>query len=214
MQSTVTHDNEVIYTHVNVTEESIPIWGECYKRINGSKIILKVDSDDSSCFRCFHIDLAARNVLRVITSEESRCYTNEEKSIESCPIMENIKNQNPYKEIILYKISAYNGAEIQRQYCPIAGRYRFTYIAENGDSIINQCDRNDSEIDSCPSGSALNIRFRDCDSRSYETTLECLGHWIGYDGQKYMALVNTEHGEKFGPDYRCAVSLIGLMPFA
>lgn len=193
---------------MNITEDSIPIWGECHKRFNGSNIILRVDSEDSSCFRCFHVNLVARNILRVHTAEQdyiSRCYTNEEKAIESCPNIDTFKDRNSHREIILYKIYDYNGENIQRQYCPITGRYRYSYSAINGTGATIQCNSKESEMDSCPSGSAMNFRFRHCNFQSYETTLECLGHWTGYDGQKYMILVNTGVGEGFGPDYRCAV---------
>lgn len=215
-QSTITHANEVIYTRINITEDSIPIWGECYKRIN-SNIILKIGLEDSSCFRCFHIDLVARNVLRVHTAENdyiSRCYTNEEKAIDSCPTIDNLTDRNAHKEIILYKLFGYNGESIQRQYCPITGRYRFSYSADNGTGELIECGGKDSEIDSCPSGSALNLRFRHCTFPSYEMTLECLGHWTGYDGLNYMAFLKSGGSmDKFGPDYRCAVSQVFFLDF-
>lgn len=128
-QSTVTHDSEVLYTQVNITEDSIPIWGQCYKRID-SNVILRIDSDETSCFRCFRMKLVSRNVLRVHTAEKdyiSKCYTNEEKAIASCPTADILKNRNLHKEIMLYKLTEYNGEEIRREYCPINGRYRFSY---------------------------------------------------------------------------------------
>lgn len=168
---------------------------------------MKIDSDESSCFRCFRLHLVARNVLRVHTAEKdyiSKCYTNEDKAIESCPTPDILKDSNLHQEIILYKTIEYNGNEIQRQYCPINGRYHVSYSIDDGSDPIG-CDGQDSEIDNCPSGSAINIRFRKCTFENYETTLECLGNWKGYGEQNYVAFINKGVNQ-FGPQYRCAVS--------
>lgn len=206
-QSAVTHDNQVMYTRVNITEDSIPIWGFCHLKID-SNVILRIDADETSCFRCFRLKLMARNVLSVHTAEKdyiSKCYTNEEKAIASCPTPDILKDRNLHKEIMLYKLSEYNGDDIRREYCPINGRYRLSYSIDDGMSEPIECSAKISEMDNCPSGSAMNLRFRQCTFKDYETTLECLGHWQGYGGQQYMAMVNTQSKEQFGPQYRCAV---------
>lgn len=208
-QSAVTHDQNVLYSQVNITEDSIPIWGQCYKRIDNN-IILKIGSDETSCYRCFHLKLVSRNVLRVHAADKdyiSKCYTNEVIAIASCPSTEFLLDSSRSKEIVLYKLYDYNGDEIRREYCPISGRYRFTYTVE--DETANKsmkCLGKDSELDNCPSGSAMNLRFRRCSSENQEITLECLGQWEGIGQQKYMALVNSQPNTKFGPQYRCAVS--------
>lgn len=206
-QSTVTHANEVIYSRINITEDSIPIWGQCHRRI-GSNIILKIDSEESSCYRCFSMNLVSRNVLRVHTTEKdyiSKCYTNEDKAIESCPTADNLRDSSQHKEIMLYKTNEANGNDIQRQYCPFDGRYKVSYSIDDGTTEPIACDGEDSEIDNCPSGSAINIRFRKCTFPNYETTLECLGSWKGYGDQNFVAFIN-KGSATFGPQYRCAVS--------
>lgn len=104
-QSTIT-DNEVQYSQVNITEDAIPIWGQCHRRIENN-VILMIASDETNCFRCFHLKLVARNVLRVHTSDKdyiSKCYTNENKAIESCPTNEILQDANRHTEIILFSM--------------------------------------------------------------------------------------------------------------
>lgn len=209
-QNTVTHMNQVSYTHVNITEDSIPIWGLCHRRI-GNNIVLRMDADETSCYKCFHVSLVARNVLRIHTAEPdygSKCYTNEEKAIASCPTDSMVEDQSTQKEIIMYKILEYNGEQIKRQYCPFNGHYRLMLTIDDGGPETTGClDTSTSEMDNCPSGSALNIRFRQCTFRDYEPTLECLGQWKGHDNQNFIAFMNTGN-HSFGPIYRCAVSVI------
>lgn len=66
------------------------------------------------------------------------------------------------------------------------------------------CPTPKSEIDTCPSGSAINIRFRECTFETVDITFECFGHWVGLDNQNYLVLMNTRSQEKLGPQYRCA----------
>lgn len=48
---------------------------------------------------------------------------------------------------------------IEHVFCPINGRYRFTYMANNGEL---HCDQNYSELSNCPHGNALGAKFRQC----------------------------------------------------
>lgn len=206
-QRTITPENEVQYSEVNVTEDSIPIWGQCYKRIDNN-VILQIGSDETTCFRCFHLKLVARNILRVHTTDKdfiSKCYTNEMKAIASCPTADILENKRRHTEIILYKTIEFDGQDIRREYCPINGRYPLTYNVGDGTEDRAECPGKDSELDNCPSGSAMNLRFRQCSFENHEITLECLGHWQGLEGQKYMALMNARKHERLGPQYRCAV---------
>lgn len=198
----------MLYSKVNITEDSIPIWGQCYKRIDNN-VILKIDSEETSCYRCFRLKLVSRNVLRVHTADKdyiSKCYTNEAKAIASCPTTDILKDRNLHKEIILYKIYEFNGDEINREYCPINGQYHFMYNIDDGINEPIECTGKESEMDNCPSGSAINLRFRNCSFENREVKFECLGHWQGLEQQKYMALMNTRVNDKLGPQYRCAVS--------
>lgn len=206
-QSLISHGNEVQYSEVNVTEDSIPIWGLCYRRVDNN-IILQIGSDETACFRCFHLKLVARNILRVHTADLnyiSKCYTNELKAIASCPTAEILKDRTRHTEIILYKTIQFDGQDIHREYCPINGRYSFTYNIDDGNEDRVECSGNYSELDNCPSGSAINLRFRKCSFENHEVTLECLGHWQGLESNKYLALMNARGEDKLGPSYRCAV---------
>ncbi|KAJ6634781.1 hypothetical protein Bhyg_13360 [Pseudolycoriella hygida] len=203
-QSTVT-DNEVHYSIVNVTEDAIAIWGQCHKRIENN-VILMIGSDETACFRCFHLKLVARNVLKVHTADKdyiSKCYTNEDKAIESCPSDDMLKDASKHTEIILYKTRQFDGQDIRREYCPINGRYKLTYNVDDGLEDKIECPEPDSILDNCPSGSAMNLRFRKCSFENHEITFECLGHW-SVGSRNYLALMNSRNGEKLGPQYRCA----------
>lgn len=208
-QSAVTHDHVVLYSQVNVTADSIPIWGECYKRIDNN-IILRIGSEETSCYRCFHLKLLSRNVLRVLVADKdyiSKCYTNEAIAIASCPSVDNLRDSSRNKEIILYKLFEYNGDEIRREYCPFSERYHFTYtIEDEAATEPMECLGKDSELDNCPSGSAINLRFRQCTFPNREITFECLGQWQGTGQENFVALVNSQANSTFGPQYRCAVS--------
>lgn len=102
-QGTVAN-HEIQYSQVNITEDSIPIWGVCQKRIENN-VILMISSEETTCFRCFNLKLVSRNVLRARTTDSdyiSKCYANEEKAIASCPTEEILKDSSLFTEIILY----------------------------------------------------------------------------------------------------------------
>ena len=207
-QSTVS-DNEVQYNHINISEAHIPIWGLCHKRV-GSNIILMDETEETICYRCFHLRLMSKNILRVLTSDVdyiSKCYTNEEKALGSCLTEEQLLDESKNTEIILYKTKEWDWAPINQEYCPIHGRYKFTYNFDNGTEDMIECSSQDSELDSCPSGSSLNLRFKNCAFADQGITFECLGHWKGLKNQNYLAVMNINGDQRLGPAYRCAVSI-------
>lgn len=56
---------------------------------------------------------------------------------------------------------------IEHVFCPFNGRFRFSYIGNNGGSSTSQqqqmrCDFGYSEMSNCPHGNALNVKFRKC----------------------------------------------------
>lgn len=106
-QSTVS-ENEVTYSQINITDNAIPIWGYCHRRMENN-VILMISSgtEETNCFRCFNIRLVAssKNVVRVHTTDAdyiSKCYTNEEKAISSCPTDADLRDPSRNTEIILY----------------------------------------------------------------------------------------------------------------
>ena len=101
MQNTILND-KIIYSHINISADSIPIWGHCYKRTDNN-VILMIGSEETSCFRCFNLKLVARNVLQVLTLDSdyiSKCYTNEASVV--CPTDNLLTDENKFTEIILY----------------------------------------------------------------------------------------------------------------
>ncbi|XP_058121055.1 uncharacterized protein LOC131285020 [Anopheles ziemanni] len=207
-QNTVTAEGAVRYSRINITENAIPLWGMCHKR-RDNNVILMTGTEEASCYRCFHLKLVSKNVLRVLAADQdyiSKCHTNEEKALASCLTEDDLLNEAKHTEIILYKYNEWDGAEVRQEYCPIHGRYRMAYSvdsSDNGDGI--ECDSDQSTVDNCPSGAALNLRFRNCAFPDREVTFECLGHWQGSGGQNYLALLSTAtEGAHLGPKYRCA----------
>ncbi|XP_029723594.2 uncharacterized protein LOC109404186 [Aedes albopictus] len=204
-QNTVT-DGSVRYSRINITESAIPIWGNCHKR-HDNNVVLKTGTEEASCYRCFHLKLVSKNVLRVLTADNdyiSKCHTNEEKALASCLRDDALQDEEKSTEIILYKFREWNNDEVRQEYCPIHGRYKLTYNIDNGTEDRVECESPESEVDNCPSGSALNLRFRNCAFHDQEVTFECLGHWRGLRNQNYLALVNTNNDARLGPKYRCA----------
>ncbi|XP_058058208.1 uncharacterized protein LOC131209215 [Anopheles bellator] len=207
-QNTVTAEGAVRYSRINITESAIPLWGSCHKR-RDNNVILMTGSEDASCFRCFHLKLASKNVLRVLAADSdyiSKCHTNEEKAMASCLSEDDVLNEAKNTEIILYKFRDYDGVAVRQEYCPIHGRYRMTYSMDSSDTTDGtvECDSDESEVDNCPSGSALNLHFRNCGFADREVTFECLGHWRGFRNQNYLALLSTGDDTHLGPKYRCA----------
>nr|XP_040222749.2 uncharacterized protein LOC120949487 [Anopheles coluzzii] len=206
-QNTVTPEGAVRYSRVNITENAIPLWGMCHKR-RDNNVILMTGSEEASCYRCFHLKLVSKNVLRVLAADKdylSKCHTNEEKALASCLSDDDLLNEAKNTEIILYKFHEWDGAEVRQEYCPIHGRYRMTYSVDSSDTAdAIECDSVESEVDNCPSGSALNLRFRNCAFPDREVTFECLGHWRGFGNRNYLALLSTGNESHLGPKYRCA----------
>lgn len=52
------------------------------------------------------------------------------------------------------------GKHISREYCPLDGRYSFTYRS-NDHGSKKDCGH-ESTVDSCPSGSSLTFKYRQC----------------------------------------------------
>ena len=95
------------YSRVNITENAIPLWGMCHKR-RDNNVILMTGSEEASCYRCFHLKLVSKNVLRVLAADKdylSKCHTNEEKALASCLSDDDLLNEAKNTEIILYSKS-------------------------------------------------------------------------------------------------------------
>ncbi|KAJ8980707.1 hypothetical protein NQ317_019201 [Molorchus minor] len=205
MQSSVNVGNGVQYSTLNITENSIPIWGNCHRRI-GNAFILMFNYSETSCIRCLHLKLRSPNVLQVFASSQetiSKCFTNEESAEANCPSEASL-SAGQTAEILLFKIKDNVGSYTSKKYCPIDGKY---YLNYKGPTIKhrNECAGFNSTVDSCPSGSTLNFRLRSCTFESYDMKFDCLGDWKGSKGETYLVFTDSRHINDQKPKYRCAL---------
>ncbi|GLH02738.1 Uncharacterized protein GBIM_08701, partial [Gryllus bimaculatus] len=166
-------------------------------------------SGATSCVRCFHLALRSPNVLQVHTEGLDKCYLTEERARASCPNEAALRARaahTTHTEIILYKTRDHQGQPVREQYCPISGHFSFTsrggpgggggfggggFGGGFGGGPRRDCPNAQmSQVDSCPSGSQLNMRYRNCNFPDFDVTYACLGHWEGPAGQHYLALLN------------------------
>lgn len=112
---------------------------------------------------------------------------------------------------LLLETHNYIGDPIIKEHCPFSDRYRLTYNTDDGFEDKIECSSSSdlntevSELDSCPSGSQMNLRFKGCSFEDHDIKFDCLGHWTGNDNQKYVALMNAKSTDTLGPQYRCAI---------
>ena len=65
--------------------------------------------------------------------------------------------------MIILETKELSGDEIAPQeYCPVNGRYFFTYSVNDGLENVNECHEPVSELSNCPDGSRLNLQFKRC----------------------------------------------------
>ncbi|CAH2006229.1 unnamed protein product [Acanthoscelides obtectus] len=210
MQSSAGFGNRVIqYSTVNITENSIPIWGSCHRRI-GNNYILIYNYSETSCIRCLHLKLRSASVLQVYTVNQetiSKCFTNEKTAEENCPSDESVV-AGETAEILLFKTRDVLGQYTPQQYCPFDGKYSLKYNSFSK-RLMKDCFGYGSLADSCPSGSTINLRPRNCSTNSYDMNFDCLANWEASSGDNYLILVDStndaRHPSKQKPIYRCAL---------
>ncbi|XP_047477451.1 uncharacterized protein LOC125031053 [Penaeus chinensis] len=192
------------YSQVTILPDAIPVWGVCHKKFDNN-VILRDPTGGEDCFRCFHVSLHSGNVIQVYTEGLNKCYSSEEAVLQTCPTIHDIKTKRA-REIMLYKSRSFTqDGLIDRVFCPINGRYRFTYDVNDGTESTVECPEPSSELSNCPKGSQLQLRFRRCSFGELDMGLRCLGDWEGHDGQKYLALWDPEVTTDHQPRYRCAM---------
>ncbi|XP_019880900.2 uncharacterized protein LOC109608792 isoform X2 [Aethina tumida] len=198
--------NGILYSTLSVTDNSIPIWGNCHKRF-GNNFIFMDNVSETSCIRCLHLKLRSANILQVFAASQeslSKCFTNEESALANCPSEESILRREA-AEILLFKTKNGRTDITNKEYCPIDGKYYVNYEKTNT-PMKSECKGFNSTVDSCPSGSTLTFRLKGCTFDSYELIFDCMGHWKGLNGESF--LVFTDHRYRDGhnkPKYRCAM---------
>ncbi|EFX85663.1 hypothetical protein DAPPUDRAFT_313799 [Daphnia pulex] len=217
------------YAPISILPESIPVWGVCHRRF-GNRVILMDRTGGTNCIRCFELTLRSLNVVQIHTEGLDKCYTTEEAAMATCPTDESIATGKS-REIMLYKTKELTGDPVVAQeYCPVNGRFVFTYSVNDGladDHVnvaenVNECHEPVSELSNCPYGFGLGLRFKRCSFGELEINFQCLGDWIGHNGERYMALLDVQdtqsttavttaggvgiiNGAERRPRYRCAV---------
>ncbi|XP_050313503.1 uncharacterized protein LOC126748367 [Anthonomus grandis grandis] len=196
----------IVYSALTISPNAISIWGNCHKRI-GNNVILMFNYTDTSCYTCLHLKLRSQNVLQVFASSKeiiSKCFTNEASADANCPSPESLEVRGETEEILLFKVKDDQGAFTQKQYCPIDGKYYTNYKGSKS-MRPHECSGFSSTVDSCPSGSTLNFRLRNCTFDSYDLRFECLGHWKGPKDETFLVFTDSRHLEGQKSKYRCAL---------
>ncbi|XP_045034670.1 uncharacterized protein LOC116936585 [Daphnia magna] len=217
------------YAPISILPESIPVWGVCHRRF-GNRVILMDRTGGTNCIRCFELTLRSLNVVQIHTEGLDKCYTTEEAAMATCPTDESIATGKS-REIMLYKTKELTGDPVVAQeYCPVNGRFVFTYSVNDGladDHVtvaenVSGCQEPVSELSNCPYGFGLGLRFKRCSFGELEINFQCLGDWIGHNGERYMALLDVQdsqstttlttaggvgiiNGAERRPRYRCAL---------
>nr|CAI5831537.1 unnamed protein product [Callosobruchus analis] len=167
---------------------------------------------ETSCIRCLHLKLRSPSVLQVYTVNQetiSKCFTNEKTAEENCPSDESVI-AGETAEILLFKTKDVLGQFTPQQYCPFDGKYSLRYNSFSK-RLMKDCFGYGSVADSCPSGSTINFRPRNCSANSYDMNFDCLASWEAPGGENYLIMVDStndaRHPSKQKPIYRCAMAL-------
>ncbi|XP_076347255.1 uncharacterized protein LOC143245154 isoform X2 [Tachypleus tridentatus] len=191
----------VTYSELTIEVDAIPPWGRCHRK-RGNNIIVKDSTGAEDCLRCFHLTLKTQNVIQIHTEGLGRCYTNEEAARATCPDDKAVFERR-FKEIILYRKQDPDVMSmIENVFCPINGRYRFTYSANNKEF---QCNQPFPELSNCPHGNGLGVRFQGCNFPDMEVRFQCLGDWESPNEDRYLALMDLRAEPEARPKYRCGL---------
>jgi len=207
MHSEMPNSQEISYSTISVLYDSIPVWGYCHRRI-GNNVILMDDTGGITCYRCFHLALRSSNVLQIHTRGLDKCYTSEEAAQSTCVTQLDIYDQDA-SEVMLYRTKGFLGEPaVSPTYCPFNGAYTFTYSVNDGTETDLECDTPISTISDCPYGFGFNLQFKECSFKNKDMSFHCLGDWDGRDGERYVALMDTQAtltSIQDKPRYRCAI---------
>ena len=199
---------DIAYTSISLTYNSVPSWGICHSRHKDNVILRDTNSrTGSECFRCIRIRQRSINVNQVHVRDLNQCYDSEAEAMASCPTEVEV-TQRSVEEIMLYKTRGFYGESAVTQiHCPFNGRWKFAYN-NAADKSAGSCASEQSEAGGCPSEYMIDLKFRNCDFPDFDMSFQCLGHWQGEDGLNYLSLLDTklpQLGEEPRPRYRCAV---------
>ena len=197
---------EIAYTSISLTYNSVPSWGNCHRRHRQNVILRDSSSNGADCFKCIRIIQRSVNVNQVHVRDLNRCFGTEEEALADCPTTSEVTERR-VEEIMLYKTRGFYGeSAVTQTHCPFSGRWKFSY--SNVEKTEGHCNSESSEAGGCPSEFMLDLKFRNCDFPDFDMSFQCLGNWKGEDGRNYLSLLDTklpQLGEEPRPRYRCAV---------
>lgn len=196
----------ISYQEVTIEADMILQWGVCHARADNN-VILMDSTGGSKCYRCVYLNVASPMVVQVWTMGLETCYTSEEAALSTCPPSQAMASKRA-REIMLYKVrSAWGIPEVLEVECPLNGRYRFTYKRGHNGIATALCDQPTSEFSNCPYGFGFSVTFNECSFFTpLKTGLQCLGSWMGEDGEDYMAVMDTsvQDGQD-APKFKCGM---------
>ncbi|XP_022235046.1 uncharacterized protein LOC106475142 [Limulus polyphemus] len=191
----------VTYSDVMVEVDSVTPWGRCHRR-DGNNVILSENTRWKECMRCFHLTWKTPNFIQIHVKELDTCHTSEEEALGSCP-NEDFIFKGGFTEIMLYRKQDHRSAfTIQNVFCPINGRFRFTFRGNNGNY---RCDQPYPELSNCPHGNALEFRFHQCNFPDTSISYLCLGDWQGPNDDRFVALMDLSGDSDRKPKFRCGL---------
>ena len=181
---------EIAYNSYSILFDSIPSWGKCHRRM-GRHVILEAENQEN-CFKCISIVSKSANVLQIHTNglNQDKCYASEDEARQSCPSQQDIRVRKA-QEMMFYKTrSFYGGSAITRTYCPLNGRFRFTYSINDGTEDDLECHEPVSEASDCPSGYKFDLHFRGCSFPNFGKFFNYTNSFVNADSF-YANLTNT-----------------------
>ncbi|XP_043223273.1 uncharacterized protein LOC122382250 isoform X2 [Amphibalanus amphitrite] len=196
------------YSEVLIEINSILPYGFCHKKVDDN-LILRDGSN--GCLRCFHMAVRSANVLQLHTRDpQSSCATNLNDTYRLCPTAAELSSEEARRrgrvhEIIMYKTKTRTSEEHTAPvYCPISGRFSFTYESEAEGAV---CPGTSSQLSSnCPYGFGLHLHFRGCSfQKNLNATYQCLADWDDGRGSRYLTLMDVNAAGTGRPRYRCAL---------
>lgn len=196
---------EIAYSSLSVLFDSIPSWGTCHRRL-GHHVIL--EENDQTCFKCISMVSRSPNVIQIHSNGIDQCHPTEELARQNCPTQQEVRERKA-QEMMFYKTRAfYGGSAISKTYCPLNGKFKFTYSINDGTEDDLECHEPLSEATDCPTGYKFDLHFKGCSFPDFDMSFQCLASWPGENGETYLSLLDTklpQLGEEARPRYRCAL---------
>ena len=154
---------EIAYHGVRIGYNSISGLGRCHRHIGHNVVLDNGPERGPSCFRCVRITSRSANVVQLHTLDDA-CHATEREALALCPQPAQVRARVA-KESMLYKTASFTGGPaITKTYCPVNGRFRFTYSINDGTEDDQECSKgeSDSTASDCPSGYKFDLKFKGC----------------------------------------------------